>query len=133
MNCPSCGVEMGTLASEEETLHCCKTCGSLWTDVSDLNRLLLQNNMPGLDSFGGKINLDALPGLCPDCLVDLVEVRSNNPQRSLAYASCESCGGIFVMDDFSDCADADEASQHLVDFFTAFQNKAKKTPRAVLS
>jgi len=122
MNCPSCGVEMGTL---DESLHRCDTCGNLWTDISDLNRLLLQNNMPGLDSLGGKVNLEALPGLCPDCLVDLVEVQSSNPQRSLAYASCESCGGIFVIDDFLACANAEEASKHLVRFFTAFQNKAR--------
>jgi len=132
MNCPSCGVEMGTLESEDETLRRCEECGNLWTDVSDLNRLLLQNNMPGLDSLGGKVNLDALPGQCADCLIDLVEVRSNHPQHALAYASCESCGGILVMDDFSECADANEALKYLVDFFTAFQNKAKRAPGAAL-
>jgi Zn-finger nucleic acid-binding protein len=115
---------MGTLESEYQTLHRCEECGSIWTDVSDLNRLLLQNNLPGLDSLGGKANIDSLSGQCADCLVDLVEVRSN----SLAYASCESCGGILVVDDFSDCADADEALKHLVGFFTAFQNKAKRVP-----
>ena len=128
MNCPSCGVEMGTLESEDETLHRCQTCGSLWTELSDLNRLLLQNNMPGLDSLGGKINLDALPGQCPECLIDLVEVKNSAPQHSLAYASCESCGGILVMDDFSSCADVDEAFKHLVAFFTAFQHKMKRAP-----
>jgi Zn-finger nucleic acid-binding protein len=123
---------MGTLESEDETLCRCGECGSLWADVSDINRLLLQNNMSGLDSLGGKVNLDALPGLCPDCLVDLVEVQSSKPQHSLAYASCESCGGILVMDDFSDCANADEALHSLVEFFTAFQNKTKRTHGAAL-
>ena len=129
MNCPSCGVEMGTL---DETLQRCEACGSLWTDVSDLNRLLLQNNLPGLDSLGGKVNLDSLPGQCPDCLLDLVEVQSSKPQHALAYASCESCGGIFVMDNFSACANAHEASQYLVAFFTAFQNKTKRVLGAAL-
>jgi len=132
MNCPSCGVEMGTFESEDETLRRCEECGSLWMDVSDLNRLLLQNNMPGLDSLGGKVNLDSLPGQCSDCLVDLVEVQNNSPQHPLAYASCESCGGIFVMDDFSKCTRAEEASKCLVAFFAAFQNKAKRAPGAAL-
>ncbi|MCL2178486.1 MAG: zf-TFIIB domain-containing protein [Cystobacterineae bacterium] len=128
MNCPSCGVEMGTLKSDEQNLSHCVECGSIWMDISDLNRLLLQNNLPGLDSLGGKMNLDMLSGQCPECLVDLVEVCSGNPQLALAYASCESCGGILVMDDFSACTNADEASKHLVKFFTAFQNKAKRAP-----
>jgi len=130
MNCPSCGVEMGTLESDEQSLSRCGECGSIWTDISDLNRLLLQNNLPGLDSLGGKVNLEMLSGQCPECLVDLVVVE--NPQHALAYASCESCGGILVMDDFSACAGADEASKHLVEFFIAFRNKAKRVPAATL-
>jgi Zn-finger nucleic acid-binding protein len=117
---------MGTVESEDETLHRCMECGSLWTDVSDLNRLLLQNNLPGLDSLGGKVNMETLSGQCADCLVDLVEVRQN----ALAYASCESCGGLLVIEDFSDCADAKEVLQRLVEFFTSFQNKTKRNPSA---
>ncbi|MCL2011587.1 MAG: zf-TFIIB domain-containing protein [Cystobacterineae bacterium] len=130
MNCPSCGVEMGTLEAE---VYRCEACGKLWLNISDLNRLLLQNNLPGLDSLGGKVDVDTLSGQCPECLVDLLEVRNSNPPHSLAYASCESCGGILVMDDFSDCADADETFKYLIAFFTTFQNKARRAPTTPLS
>ena len=74
MDCPGCNVEMADLEGEETTLRKCGECGGLWIDVADLNRLLLHNNLPGLESLGGKVDAEALTGQCPECQVDLVRV-----------------------------------------------------------
>ena len=74
MMCPSCGVDMVDLEGEDQTFRKCSECGGLWVDVSDLNRMLLHHNLPGLESIGGKVEPDAMCGQCADCLVDLVRV-----------------------------------------------------------
>ena len=126
MECPSCGVDMTDLEGEDQTLRKCSECGGLWVDVSDLNRMLLHHNLPGLESIGGKVDSEAMCGQCPSCQVDLVRVtggEKNNPQ---SYDTCESCGGIFLEAEFSDVVDYANAKKDIIDFFTRFANKGKK-------
>lgn len=124
MNCPGCNVEMADLAGDDETLRKCGECGGLWIDVADLNRLLLHNNLPGLESLGGKVNAEALTGQCPECQVDLVSVEGGPRQHLLHYDTCESCGGIFLESEFKDATNAKSALSEIVEFFRSFSGKS---------
>jgi len=124
MNCPACNVEMADLEGEV-TLRKCGECGGLWVDVSDLNRVLLHNNLPGLESLGGKVDAEALTGQCPECLVDLVRITGGDRHHPLSYETCESCGGTFLESEFQDATDSKVALQEIVDFFKAFSSKKK--------
>jgi len=126
MNCPGCNVEMADLEGDPETtLRKCGDCGGLWIDVADLNRTLLHNNLPGLESLGGKVDGEALTGQCPDCLVDLVRVDGGDRQHPLHYDTCESCGGIFLESEFHDADNAPSAIKDIVTFFRHFNVKKK--------
>lgn len=126
MDCPACNVEMVSLEGDDQTLRKCSDCGGLWIDVADLNRLLLHNNLPGLESLGGKVNTDALTGQCSECQVDLVSVDGGTRQDPLQYDTCESCGGIFLESEFKDAADYKAAEAEIVGFFQRFSGKKKK-------
>ena len=125
MNCPTCNVEMADLEGDDQTLRKCGECGGLWIDVADLNRVLLHNNLPGLESQGGKVDAQALTGQCPECQVDLVRVDGGDRQHPLHFESCESCGGIFLESEFADATDAKVAIQEIVGFFRHFSSKRK--------
>ena len=125
MDCPSCNVEMSELEGDDTTLRKCGECGGLWLDVADLNRVLLHNGLPGLESLGGKVNQDALTGQCPDCQVDLVTIEGGDRSRPTKYDTCESCGGIFLESEFKDITDAKAAFGEIVAFFKKFSEKRK--------
>lgn len=125
MNCPACNVEMADLEGDETTLRKCGECGGLWIDVADLNRVLLHNNLPGLESLGGKVDAEALTGQCPECLVDLVRIMGGDRNHPLSYDTCESCGGTFLESEFQDASDSKAAFQEIVDFFKGFSSKKK--------
>ena len=125
MDCPSCNVEMADLEGEDLTLRKCAECGGLWVDVAELNRLLLHNNLPGLESLGGRVDAQALTGQCPECQVDLVRVDGGERQHPLHYDTCESCGGIFLESEFKDAATGKIAAQEAVDFFRRFSVKKR--------
>src|SRR3954469_1317667 len=120
MDCPSCNVEMADLVGEDLTLRKCGECGGLWVDVADLNRTLLHNNLPGLESLGGKMDAEALTGQCPECLVDMVRITGGDRHHPLSYNTCESCGGTFLESEFKDATDAKVAVEEIVDFFRRF-------------
>ncbi|MGQ0507869.1 MAG: TFIIB-type zinc ribbon-containing protein [Myxococcaceae bacterium] len=125
MDCPGCNVELAELASDDSTLRKCAQCGGLWIDVADLNRLLLHNNLPGLESLGGKVNTEAMTGQCPECQVDLVSVDGGDRHHPLHYDTCESCGGIFLESEFQEVSDNKAASKEIVDFFRRWSGKKK--------
>ncbi len=126
MDCPSCEVEMASLEGEDQTLRKCGQCGGLWADVADLNRLLLHNNLPGLETLGGKMDAEVLSGQCPDCKVDLTSVVGGERSHPLHYDTCESCGGVFLESEFKDASDYKTALREIVDFFKAFSARPKK-------
>jgi Zn-finger nucleic acid-binding protein len=127
MDCPGCNVEMSELEGDGTTLRKCSDCGGLWIDVADLNRVLLHNNLPGLESLGGRVNTDALTGQCPECHVDLVQISGGQKQHPQSYDTCESCGGIFLESEFKDATDSQVAFKEIVDFFYRFSGRKKKT------
>ncbi|BDG03110.1 TFIIB-type zinc ribbon-containing protein [Anaeromyxobacter oryzae] len=126
MDCPRCSVEMQEITQEDSTLQRCAECGGIWVvDVADLNKMLLHANLPALSTIGGFINADEISGMCPACNVDLVVVEGGE-KRSLAYDTCESCGGLWV--DGEEEAPAAEldwkgANKQIVDFFKRFAKK----------
>ena len=125
MECPSCGVDMVDLEGADQALRKCGDCGGLWIDVSDLNRMLLHHNLPGLESLGGKVDPDALSGMCPECQVDLVRVQGGEKSSPVFYDTCESCGGIFLESDFKDAADFAAVAKKIITFFGGFIKKKK--------
>ncbi|MFT3836833.1 MAG: zf-TFIIB domain-containing protein [Myxococcaceae bacterium] len=130
MDCPSCGVEMVDLQGDDQTLRKCGECGGLWIDVSDLNRLLLHSNLPGLETLGGKVDTDAMSGQCSECQVDLVRVEGGDKTHPLSYDTCESCGGVFLESEFQEATDFKKAEQEIVNFFKAFSNKGMPKKKA---
>jgi len=118
---------MADLEGDGSTVRKCGTCGGLWIDVSDLNRVLLHHNLPGLESLGGKMDPNALTGQCPECLVDLVRINGGDRNHPLSYDTCESCGGTFLESEFQDATDIKVAYNEIVDFFNHFIAKKKKT------
>ena len=126
MECPSCGVDMVDLEGEDQTLRKCSDCGGVWVDVSDLNRMLLHHNLPGLESIGGKVDPEAMCGQCSECQVDLVGVVGGEKANPLSYDTCESCGGIFLESEFHDASDYAAVKKEILGFFTRFANKKKK-------
>lgn len=126
MDCPGCNVEMADLEGDNDTaLKKCSQCGGLWMDVADLNRLLLHNNLPGLESLGGRVNAEALAGQCPECHVDLVVIEGGDRTHVQRYESCESCGGIFIDSEFKEISDIDGALGEIVSFFKRFGDRRK--------
>lgn len=125
MDCPGCNVEMAELEGDDTTLRKCGQCGGLWIDVADLNRVLLHSGLPGLESLGGKIVADALPGQCPECQVDLVTIEGGDRHHPQHYDTCEACGGIFLESEFKDTVDADSAFGEIVAFFKRFSEKRR--------
>ncbi|NOK12947.1 MULTISPECIES: zf-TFIIB domain-containing protein [Corallococcus] len=125
MNCPGCNAEMTDLEGDHETLRECRECGGLWVNVADLNRILLHNNLPGLEGQGGKMDADALTGQCPDCQVDLVRYVGGDRHHPLQFDTCESCGGIFLESEFADATDTAAAEKKIIEFFRAFSGKQK--------
>ena len=118
MDCPRCEVELVQLEGEGTTLARCPDCAGLWIDIAEVNRLLLKHNLPGLESLGGRANIDESSGLCPECLVDLMGVDGGE-RRSMAYETCEVCGGIFL-DSETESEDLQEIIGSVVDFYRRF-------------
>ncbi len=122
MDCPRDLVEMKDVVGRDETtLSTCESCGGVWLDSADLNRLLLHNNLPGLESMGGKANLDELAERCPKDQVDLIVIEGGEKSDSLAYAYCEACGGIWLDLQVAEGADAETIEAGIVEFFKRFR------------
>jgi Zn-finger nucleic acid-binding protein len=126
MVCPGCAAEMVSLTEEDQTLGKCAECGGLWVDVSDLNRLLLHSNLPGLETLGGKVNPDADCGQCPTCLIDLMRVEGGSRAEPMGFDTCETCGGIFLESDVKDVTDFKTGQAEVVAFFRKFRDSSKK-------
>ena len=126
MDCPRCSVEMSEIASGDSTLQRCATCGGLWIDSADLNRVLLHAGLPALSAVGGYVNPDEIAGQCPACHVDLVAVEGGE-KRSLHYDTCESCGGIWLegpdVDEVPEQITPQQAEKEIVAFYRQFRKK----------
>jgi Zn-finger nucleic acid-binding protein len=126
MDCPRCSVEMTEISGKDDVAHRCSTCGGIWIDNTDLNRVLLHHNLPALTALGGRVNVEEMAGMCPTCNVDLVVVEGGE-RRSLHYDTCESCGGIWVENtsdgDVPETATFKDAETMLVDFYRRFRVK----------
>ncbi len=126
MDCPRCSAEMVEVPGNDGTMHRCATCGGLWVDVADLNKMLLHANLPALSAIGGYVNADEIAGQCPTCNVDLVVVEGGE-RRSLHYDTCESCGGIWLegpgADEDPEALDWKAAESDIVGFYKDFRRK----------
>lgn len=95
MDCPRCNDEMTVLEADDVSLQRCQECSGVFIDPTDLNRLLLRNNLPILDRLGGRENLEEISVTCPECSVDMTVIEGED-KRGLKYEACESCGGIWI-------------------------------------
>ncbi len=122
MECPQCNVDMTELTiGTGQLVNRCPSCTGVWIDVADLNRVLLHNNLPGLESMGGRANIEEMAGQCPVDLVDLVVIEGGKKSDPLRYDSCEACGGIWLEADAGvDAETGDEAAEQMVEFFREY-------------
>jgi Zn-finger nucleic acid-binding protein len=109
-------------AENDMVLQRCGQCEGLWTDVAELNRLLLHHNFPGLEALGGRSNVDDTSGKCPVCLVDMVIVEGG-PRHSMRYETCEVCGGVWIQPE-GEVHNVKEAIGEIVGFFKDFKHHA---------
>lgn len=126
MDCPGCGVEMVSLAGDDQTIRKCGECGGHWMDMADLNRLLLHRNLPGLETLGGKVNPEAMTGQCPECHVDLMRIDGGDKHHPVHYDTCESCGGCFLESNLKGESTTEKAENEIVEFFRSFSSKTRK-------
>jgi Zn-finger nucleic acid-binding protein len=122
MDCPQCNVEMQELAGDDMVIQRCPECENLWIDVAELNRILLHNNLPGLETMGGKPNPDEPTDQCPLDLVDMIAVEGG-PKHSLIFETCEVCGGVWVAPEGT-VTSQKEAVREIVGFFKDFRTHA---------
>lgn len=121
MECPRDLVEMNNVVGKDESpLSLCDTCGGVWLDSADLNRLLLRNNLPGLESMGGKVNIDELSERCAKDQVDLVVVDGGDKANPRSYAYCEACGGIWLDIEVPEGLEPDALEDEIIEFFKVF-------------
>ena len=118
MDCPRCSVEMVSLEDGATTISRCPECTGAWLDIADLNRMLLHHNLPGLETLGGRANPDEVSGTCPEDQVDLVVIEGGE-RRSLAYETCEVCGGIFLETGVEE-DDVKALDEAIIDFYRRF-------------
>lgn len=122
MECPRDLVDMRELVGPDETmLSVCDTCGGVWIDSAELNRLLLHNDLQGLESMGGKVNLDDLSERCPKDQVDLVVIEGGEKSDPLRYAYCEVCGGIWLDIEVEEDAEIQAIEREIISFFQRFR------------
>jgi Zn-finger nucleic acid-binding protein len=118
---------MTELEAESEKIHVCSTCPALWVDVAILNRLLLHNGLPGLESLGGRVVPDGARGVCRNCGIDLTRIETGPRAELRHYETCESCGGVFVDNELEVDVDTFAVGQKaLLQSFRSFS--AKKAP-----
>ena len=126
MDCPRCSVELSAITQDESAVNRCSECGGLWVDGTDLNKILLHNNLPALTSIGGQINVEELAGMCPACNVDLVVVEGGE-KLALHYDTCESCGGVWIEGpeegEVPEIVDRKAAENDIVAFYRRFTKK----------
>ena len=122
MECPQCNVELEELQGDDLLLQRCSNCEGLWTDAAELNRILLHNNLPGLETMGGRPNPDEMSRQCPIDLVDMIVVEGG-PKHSLAFETCEVCSGIWL-EPQGDVKTLKDAIGEVVGFFKRFRSHA---------
>ncbi len=131
MDCPRDLIEMKDIVGPDETTFCvCETCGGAWVDSAELNRLLLHNDLPGLESMGGKTNLDELAERCPKDEVDLIVIEGGDKASPESYDYCEACGGIWLEVGAPAGADADQVEALIIEFFQRFRRVSGSTRTA---
>lgn len=119
MSCPRDFTEMKELKGQDEsTLWVSETEGGVWADSVDVNRLLLHSGLPGLESMGGRANLDAIGEQCPKDEIDLIVIEGN---EHLAYGYCEVCNGLWLELDLDQDPTVKEIETAMVAFFRRFR------------
>jgi hypothetical protein len=94
---------------------------------SDLNRLLLHNNLPGIESLRARRVKGGDGAVCRSCLVDLTRFEGGTRDEPVEYELCEDCGCVFIEAEAAQTPDPKAAEQVLVGFFRRFQTE--KGPR----
>lgn len=130
MDCPRDMVEMKDIVGRDDTtLSTCDSCGGVWVDSAELNRMLLHNNLSTLESMAGKANVDELAERCPKDQVDLLVIEGGDKSEPLSYAICEACGGIWLDLQAPEGANAEALEALVVGFFKKFKRGQARSVR----
>ena len=123
MPCPTCDARFGEDEVQVEELHLCPDCGVVSIGASELNRVLLHNGLPGIESLGGRRVRDAVTETCRACRVDLSRFEAADRGDPRYYDICEECGRVCVSGDDAPAGEPEVALRELVTFFRAFAGK----------
>lgn len=128
MSCPRDLAEMKPVNGRDDSVLYLSDEGGVWADAVDVNRLLLHEGLPGLESLGGRPNVDEIGDRCPKDDVDLIVIEGGE-HWDLVYAVCEVCGGIWIELGVENDLAADDLEQEIVAFFRDFHRPAGKAAR----
>lgn len=120
MNCPGCDAKPRDAAANEERPFTCGACGGVWMNASGLNRLLLHNELPGIEALRTRRREGGQWAVCRSCAVDLTCFEGGDRDAPQYYELCEGCGCVFVQLGSSPSPDFRLAEQELVTFFRSF-------------
>jgi hypothetical protein len=113
--------EMKEMTGRDDATFFVSEDGGIWIDSVDVNRILLHAGLPGLESMGGKANVDAIGDRCPKDDVDLIMIEGGDKGDPLVYGICEVCGGIWIDLNAPEDTDADGYEAEVVAFFRDFR------------
>lgn len=111
----------------EAPLRICSECGGLTFELTELNPILLHNNLPGIEALGGRAVPDGDVVECPTCHVDMTLLEGGDRQEPQFYEFCEECGRAFIAADSLD--EGLDPEPKVVAFFRRFAvKKARPGP-----
>lgn len=130
MSCPRDLAETKELIGKDDSKLWMNDDGGVWIDGGDVNRLLLHHGLPGLESMGGKPNLDAIGDRCPKDDVDLIVMEGGDRHDPLSYGICEVCGGMWLELGLETDDDIETIEESILDFFRDFRRANGNTRSA---
>ncbi|MBI5865567.1 MAG: zf-TFIIB domain-containing protein [Planctomycetes bacterium] len=100
MNCPKCCGSMAPVAFRDVEVDRCDSCGGIWFDLMELERLAKTKGAEIIDSAARKMDTAAGPTTsaktkCPHCTEPMIEMTVHG-QPHIRFESCTVCHGAFL-------------------------------------
>ncbi|MBX3409140.1 MAG: zf-TFIIB domain-containing protein [Phycisphaeraceae bacterium] len=99
LRCPNDGTKMEKVQAGEYIIDRCGTCGSIWFDLAELQRILAHEVPVEKFDIGGDMRSTASPEyeqrVCPRDSSPLIDVSDIN-QPHIRYQTCTVCGGVLM-------------------------------------
>ena len=98
MNCPKCTGQMETVKVDEYEVDRCGTCGGLWFDLLEHERLKRLAGSERIDTgppAGAQVPAAPRKVDCPRCHTGMIQMAFPE-QPQIHYEMCSVCHGLFL-------------------------------------